>query len=147
MTDFRALISLLAKSDDGDGQGNACDLDCTSTSNPKAILLPSGENDGSISNAVLLVRRIGFEPSAFITYISNAPSRSEEKAIFLGYSARRRPNLPALLYCAPNLPLYSPDVMKALTISARFTRLSATTSLRTSSPGWLNSFNFVSQKL
>ena len=49
-------------------------------------------------------------------------------------------------YGWPNLPRYSAETMKALTISARLTRASAVCSLRTSSPGRLKLSSFASQK-
>ncbi len=53
---------------------------------------------------------------------------------------------PAFEFQGANLCLYSKEVMKASTICARLTRLSATDSSRTSSPGWLNESSFPSQK-
>ncbi len=42
---------------------------------------PSGDQAGDESTASLWVRRVTPEPSAFITYTSKFPSRSEENAM------------------------------------------------------------------
>ena len=47
----------------------------------KAILKPSGDQEGYPSRAGSLVSLVWPEPSALITYISELPSRSETKAI------------------------------------------------------------------
>lgn len=65
------------------GSGSGLEVSSKSPSRwlRKAILVPSGDQTGNESSAALLVRLVGPLPSAFITYISQSPSRLLTKAI------------------------------------------------------------------
>src|SRR4030042_1349887 len=57
-----------------------------SRSDMNTMRLPSGDQEpeaNGISDAALLVRLVGSEPSAFMTYVSRLPSRSETKGMRL----------------------------------------------------------------